>query len=76
MTHSDFSNNQRNIENRDKYSGMRSFDFAITPNVLICGVAGTVLGLILAYWGTSDLGIVAATAIVFGILSGIFGMFI
>jgi len=55
---------------------MRSFDFAITPNVLICGVAGTVLGVILAYWGTSDLGIVAATAIVFGILSGIFGMFV
>lgn len=76
QAYSDFSNNRRKVENLDKYSGMRSFDFAITPNVLICGVAGTVLGVILAYWGTSDLGIVAATAIAFGILSVIFRIFI
>ncbi len=61
---------------KDKYTGMRNFDFAITPNVLICAAAGAVLGVILAYWGTSDIGIVAATAIVFSILSGIFGMFV
>lgn len=76
MSHSDISENRRDIDSRDKYSGMRSFDFAITPNVLICGAAGTVLGVILAYWVTSDLGIVGATAVVFGILSGIFGMFV
>jgi hypothetical protein len=70
------SNMGKPVAPKDKYSGMRSFDFAITPNVLICAAAGGVLGLILAYWGTSDFGIVAATVIVFTILSGIFGMFI
>ncbi|MCC3243906.1 hypothetical protein LG047_00980 [Methylocystis sp. WRRC1] len=61
---------------KDKYTGMRSFDFAMTPNVYICGAAGAVLGLILAMWGTNDVGIVTATVIVFAILSGIFGMFV
>jgi hypothetical protein len=61
---------------KDKYSGMRSFDFAITPNVIICAGAGGALGLILALWGTTDVGIVIATVIVFAILSGIFGMFV
>lgn len=69
------ANQETNLP-KDKYSGMRSFDFAITPNVLICGAAGAVLGMILAYWGTSDVGIVAATTIVFAVLSGIFGMFV
>ena len=61
---------------KEKYTGMREMNFALTPNVLICGAAGAVLGAILAYWGTTDLGIVAATTIVFAILSGIFGMFV
>ncbi len=61
---------------KDKYTGMRDMNFALTPNVIICGAAGVVLGAILAYWGTSDLPIIAATSIVFGILSGIFGMFV
>jgi hypothetical protein len=69
------ANHETNLP-KDKYTGMRSFDLAITPNVLICGAAGAVLGMILAYWGTSDIGIVAATTIVFAILSGIFGMFV
>jgi hypothetical protein len=61
---------------KDKYTGMREFDFALSPNVFICAAAGAVLGLILAMWGTTDFGIVTATVIVFSILSGIFGMFI
>ncbi|HEY8163838.1 MAG: hypothetical protein ACR650_13995 [Methylocystis sp.] len=61
---------------KDKYTGMRSFDLAITPNVIICAAAGAVLGLVLALWGTTDVGIVTATVIVFTILSGIFGMFV
>ncbi|MEK4034473.1 hypothetical protein WOC76_11510 [Methylocystis sp. IM3] len=69
------ANHESNLP-KDKYTGMRSFDFAITPNVLICAAAGAVLGLVLALWGTSDLGIVTATVIVFSILSGIFGMFV
>jgi hypothetical protein len=60
----------------DKYSGMRAFNFALTPNVLICAAAGSVLGLVLAMWGTSDVGIIVATVIVLTILSGIFGMFV
>ncbi len=68
--------NQESNLPKDKYSGMRSFDFAITPNVLICAAAGAVLGLVLALWGTTDMGIVTATVIVFSILSGIFGMFV
>jgi hypothetical protein len=61
---------------KDKYSGMRNFDFAISRNVIICAAAGAALGLILALWGTTDVGIVIATVIVFAILSGIFGMFV
>lgn len=69
------ANHESNLP-KDKYTGMRSFDFAITPNVMICAAAGGVLGLILALWGTTDVGIVTATVIVFSILSGIFGMFV
>lgn len=68
--------NQEINPSKDKYSGMREMNFALTPNVIICAVAGSVLGAILAYWGTSDLGIVAASTICFAILSGIFGMFV
>jgi len=60
----------------DHYTGMAAIDFALTPSVLICGIAGAVLGLILAAWGTSDIPIIFATTIVFGVLSGIFGMFV
>ena len=70
------SNHDLNHKEVDKYTGMREMNFAFTPNVIICGVAGTVLGAILAYWGTSDVAIIGATAVVFGILSGIFGMFV
>ena len=61
---------------RDHYTGMAAMDFALTPSVIICGVAGAVLGLILSMWGTSDIPIIFATTIVFGVLSGIFGMFV
>jgi hypothetical protein len=69
------SNNESNLP-KDKYTGMREFDFALSPNVFICAAAGAVLGLVLALWGTTDIGIVTATVIVFSILSGIFGMFV
>ncbi len=57
---------------------MREINFGLGPNVLICGGAGAVLGLILAIWGAGagSTGIVAATVIVMGVLSGIFGMFV
>ena len=60
----------------DHYAGMSAMDFDLTPSVIICGVAGAVLGLILAMWGTGDVPIILATTIVFGVLSGIFGMFV
>lgn len=69
------SNHETNLP-KDKYTGMREMNFALTPNVMICGVAGVALGAILAYWLTSDMPIIVAAAIVFGILSGIFGMFV
>jgi hypothetical protein len=60
----------------DKYTGMSQMDFDLSPSVLICGAAGAVLGLILAAWGTSEIPIIIATTIVFGVLSGIFGLFV
>lgn len=60
----------------DKYGGMVGFDMELTPSVVICGVAGAVLGAILAMWGTSDVPIIIATTITFSLLSGIFGFFV
>ncbi len=60
----------------EKYGGMVEFDMALTPSVIICGVAGAVLGAILALWGTNEIPIVIATTIVFAVLSGIFGFFV
>jgi hypothetical protein len=70
------ANSQSNLP-KDKYTGMRDFQFGMNSNVYICGAAGAVLGLILAMWATGgDVGITGATVIVFAILSGIFGMFV
>lgn len=63
-------------KNADKYGGMVGFDMEMTPSVLICGIAGAVLGAVLAWWGTSDMPIVIASAVTFGVLSGIFGFFV
>jgi hypothetical protein len=64
------------VKPADKYTGVVDFDMALTPSVYICGAAGAVLGLILAWWGTSEIPIMIATAIVFSLLSGIFGFFV
>lgn len=60
----------------DKYGGMVEFDVTMSPSVIICGVAGAVLGLILAMWATTEIPIIIATVIVFAVLSGIFGFFV
>jgi hypothetical protein len=60
----------------DKYGGMVGFDMEMTPSVWICGGAGAILGAILAWWGTSDPGIVIAATVTFAVLSGIFGFFV
>ncbi|MGA8171719.1 MAG: hypothetical protein WB816_12935 [Methylocystis sp.] len=60
----------------DTYSGMRELHFSLTPSVLLCGAGGAILGAILSLWATQDFGIVAATVVVMGILSGLFGMFL
>lgn len=65
-----------NSENPNKYTGMRDFEFALSTNVYICALAGAILGAVLAYWGTDQIEIIAASSIVFCILSGIFGMFV
>ena len=78
MTHNDLSKEDPRTPRKeaDKYGGMVEFDVALTPSVIICAVAGAVLGLILAMWGTSEIPIIIATMIVFGVLSGIFGFFV
>lgn len=78
MTHDDPSKTDRRTSERgtDKYGGMVEFDMAMTPSVIICGVAGAVLGAILAMWGTTEIPIILATVIVFAVLSGIFGFFV
>lgn len=64
------------MSNKDKYTGMRDFEFALSTNVYICAVAGAFLGAILGYWATSSIEITIASAITFFVLSGIFGMFV
>lgn len=60
----------------DKYAGMRELHLGLSPAVLLCALGGGILGAILSLWGTSDIGVVAATVFVMAILSGIFGMFL
>lgn len=55
---------------------MREINLGFGPNVLICGAAGAILGLVLAMWGGANIGIIVATVIVLAVLSGIFGMFV
>ncbi len=78
MTHDDSSKGDPSRSGRetDKYGGMAAFDLTLTPSVIICAAAGGILGLILAAWATSDFSIMASTAIVFAVLSGIFGLFV
>lgn len=64
------------MSEKDKYTGMREFNFALSANVYICAAAGAVLGAILGYWATGLVEIAAASSITFTILSGIFGMFV
>lgn len=61
---------------KDKYSGMREFKFALNTNVYICAFAGIFLGAILGYWATGLVEIAVASAITISVLSGIFGMFV
>lgn len=76
MTHDDSNKDTGMTEKKDKYTGMSNLRLGLGPNVIFCAIGGAVLGLILALWSTSEIGIVAATVFVFAILSGIFGMFL
>ena len=64
------------MSNKDKYTGMRDFNFALATNVYICAVAGGFLGAILGYWATGLIEVTIASSITFFVLSGIFGMFV
>ena len=64
------------MNEKDKYTGMREFNFALSTNVYICAFAGLFLGAILGYWATGLIEITAASAFTISILSGIFGMFV
>ncbi len=78
MTHNNSSKKDcRTVKKEpDKYGGVVEFDMALTPSVIICGVAGAILGAILAMWGTTEIPIIIATMMVFAVLSGIFGFFV
>jgi hypothetical protein len=76
MTHNDANKATGMTEKEDKYTGMRALKLGLSPTVILCAIGGAVLGLILALWSTSEIGIVAATVFIFAILSGIFGMFL
>ncbi len=78
MAHNDPSKKDSSTPKKepDKYGGVVDFDMDLTPSVIICGVAGAVLGAILALWGTTEIPIIIATVIVFAVLSGIFGFFV
>ena len=64
------------MSEKDKYTGMRDFNFALSANVYICAFAGLFLGAILGYWATGSIEITLASAITISVLSGIFGMFV
>jgi hypothetical protein len=64
------------MSEKDKYTGMREFNFAPSTNVYICAFAGIFLGAILGYWATGSIEITIASAITISLLSGIFGMFV
>ena len=63
-------------DQKDKYTGMREFNFALSTNVYICAAAGAFLGAILGYWATGLVEVSVASSITFLVLSGIFGMFV
>jgi hypothetical protein len=76
MSNNESNKDQPGGKEPDKYTGVVDFDFELTPSVFICGAAGGVLGLVLAIWATSEIGIIVATTVVFAVLSGIFGLFV
>ena len=61
---------------REKYTGVAMPEFDLSPSVIICAAAGGVLGLVLAMWGTTEIGIIVATTVCFAVLSGLFGLFV
>ncbi|MFY9656267.1 MAG: hypothetical protein WAK01_06730 [Methylocystis sp.] len=60
----------------EKYHGVAMPEFDLSPSVIICAVAGAVLGFVLAIWGTSEIPIIISVTVVFGVLSGLFGLFV
>ena len=51
-------------------------EFDLSPSMIICAVAGAVLGFVLAVWGTWEVPIIISVTVVFGVLSGLFGLFV
>ena len=60
----------------EKYHGVAMPEFDLSPSVIICAVAGAVLGFVLAVWGISEIPIIISVTVVFGVLSGLFGLFV
>ena len=68
ITHDDLKKSDPGASGNEaeKYKGVVFPDFSISLSVIICAVAGAVLGLILAMWGTSEIPIIISVTIVFG----------
>lgn len=62
MTQNDSDKDTGMTEKEDKYTGMRDLKLGLGSNVILRAVGGAVLGLMLALWSTSEIGIVAACA--------------
>ena len=55
---------------------VKEMNLNLRPTLVLCTLGGGVLGLILAMWGTDNYQIIASTAFVFAVLTGLFSTFI
>ncbi len=55
---------------------VKEMNLTLRPILVMCTLGGGVLGAILALWGTDNYQIVASTAFVFAVLTGLFSTFI
>ena len=55
---------------------VKEMNLSLRPTLVLCTLGGGILGTILAMWGTDNYQIIASTAFVFAVLTGLFSTFI